>query len=71
MLVHSVEIIMMHGLANPKKIIVPHQEEFCTSSLQYFIMHLMRSLVADAIRMIRRNIIRIVLATRLLVLLIT
>jgi hypothetical protein len=32
-------------------VIVHHQEQFCTSSLQYFTMHLKRSLVADTIWM--------------------
>jgi len=40
-----------------KKVIVHHQEKFCASSLQYFTMHLKRSLVAD-------RIIRNVSATR-------
>jgi len=45
-----------------KEVIVHHQEEFCKRSLQYFTMHLKRSLVADTIRMI----ICIMSATRLL-----
>jgi hypothetical protein len=32
---------------------VRQQEEFCTSSLQYFTMHLKSSLVADTVRIIR------------------
>jgi len=33
-----------------EQVTVHHQEEFCTSSLQYFTMHLMRSLVGDTTR---------------------
>jgi hypothetical protein len=51
---------MMHGQKNIKlssicfeQVIFHHHEEFCTSSLQHFTVHLMRSIVADRIRMIR------------------
>jgi len=35
-----------------RKIIVHHQEEFCTNSLQYLTMRLMRRIVADTIQVI-------------------